>query len=71
MTGGSDGCAHIGTFSSTDPANLPSDPSLRTAVLFLEGAGSAEGWVDLALPAGQYYMEIESDCSWVVTMSPT
>jgi len=71
VTGGSDGCAYIGTFSSTDPANLPSDPSLRTAVLFLEGAGSAEGWVDLALPAGQYYMEIESDCSWVVTMSPT
>jgi hypothetical protein len=70
-TAASGGCAYIGTFSSTDPANLPSDPSLRTAVIFLEGSGTEEGWVDLALPAGQYFLEIESDCSWTVTVSPT
>jgi hypothetical protein len=70
-TAGSGGCAYIGTFSSTDPANVPADPSLRTAVIFLEGSGSDEGWVDLVLPAGRYFMEIESDCSWVVTVSPT
>jgi hypothetical protein len=70
-TAGSGGCAYIGTFSSTDPANVPADPSLRTAVIFLEGSGSDKGWVDLVLPAGRYFMEIESDCSWVVTVSPT
>jgi hypothetical protein len=68
---GSGGCAYIGTFASTDPANVPADPSLRTAVIFLEGSGSDEGWVDLVLPAGRYFMEIESDCSWIVTVSPT
>lgn len=69
-TAGGAGCAYIGTFSATDPALLPVDASLRTAVLFLEGAGSAEGWVDLSLSPGSYYLEIESDCDWTVTVAP-
>lgn len=64
------GCYYIGTFTATDPALLPVDASLRTTVLFLEGAGSAEGWVDLTLAPGSYYMEIDSDCAWTVTVAP-
>lgn len=71
VTAASGGCTYIGTFRSTDPANLPSDPSLRTAVIFLEGSGTGEGWVDLGLPIGRYFVEVESDCTWVVTVSPT
>jgi hypothetical protein len=64
----SGGCVYIGTFSSTDASNLPADPSLRTAVIYLEDAGQGEGWVDLDLPAGSYFMDIESDCAWTVTI---
>lgn len=70
VTAGAAGCYYIGTFSATAPALLPADASLRTAVLFLEGAGSAEGWVDLELSPGSYFMEIDSDCDWTVTVAP-
>lgn len=69
-SGGGAGCYYIGTFSATDPVLLPADASIRTTVLFLEGAGSAEGWVDLVLAPGRYVMEIESDCAWTVTIAP-
>jgi hypothetical protein len=35
-------------------------------VIYLEDAGQGEGWVDLDLPAGSYFMDIESDCAWTV-----
>lgn len=69
-TAGGAGCYYIGTFAATDPALLPVDASFRTTVLFLEGAGSAEGWVDLALPPGTYFLQIDSDCDWTVTIEP-
>lgn len=69
-TGSGAGCVYIGTFRSTDPAALPLDDSLLTALIFLETPGSGEGWVDLALPPGTYFMEIETDCDWVVTVAP-
>ena len=65
------GCQYIGTFRSTDPAALPIDPSLLTALILLENAGSTDGWVDLDLPPASYFMQIESDCDWVVTVAPS
>jgi hypothetical protein len=65
------GCQYIGTFRSTDPAALSIDPSLLTALILLENAGSTDGWVDLELPPASYFMEIESDCDWVVTVAPS
>lgn len=61
------GCVYIGTLEST-ASLLPADPSLRTTVLIPDDVGSAQGWFDVYMPAGEYFMTIESDCAWTVTI---
>lgn len=63
------GCVYTGTLQAVPPTVLPYDPSLTTTVVWIEGAGSGSGWVDLDLAAGAYQMAIESDCTWRVTIA--
>jgi hypothetical protein len=51
--------------ASTDAGRSSIAPIELTTILF-EDAGQGEGWVDLDLPAGSYFMDIESDCAWTV-----
>jgi hypothetical protein len=69
-TSSPDGCFYIGTFSATKRSAVPRDDSLRTTFVLLPDAGSGRGWVDLRIPKGRYYMEIETDCTWRVVVRP-
>ncbi|MGH2358817.1 MAG: hypothetical protein ACRDGJ_12565 [Candidatus Limnocylindria bacterium] len=51
------------------PTVLAYDTSAATAVIFLVGSGSDQGWVDLVLEPGTYQMVIDTDCVWRVTVA--